>query len=292
MIRFDQVPGVFTNRTQCVQHTFLLILCATLFLLVGCGPRKSPAPVGELGISSSERQGLHTVRSGDTLFSIAWRYGLDFNQIADWNGIEAPYRIFPGQALKISEPSRARSQPSRDQQIAAASRPQDKAKPPRQKASAPTKPTPPPKPKIEKKIAKPTSARTTREKVFRGRGVVQWIWPTKGPILRTFSTRVTGRKGLDIGGKRGQAIKASAAGKVVYSGSGLVGYGRLIIIKHNDKYLSAYGHNDALLVKEGQIVSAGTTIAKMGLVEKRPQLHFEIRKDGRPVNPQKYLPRR
>lgn len=258
-----------------------LLLYLSIFLVSGCNTRESPAPVGELGISSKENQGVHVVKTGDTLFSIAWRYGVDFKQVAAWNGINQPYRIYPGQKLKVAG-KKTRAAPASPAPVSVAKT--------KQKSSA--KPVVAGKQKATTKPPKSSSSQSPKTDVIHGRGAVKWNWPTSGPILRTFSTRVTGRKGLDIGGKRGQKIKAAAAGKVVYSGSGLVGYGKLIIVKHNDKYLSAYGHNDVLLVKEGQIVRAGSTIAKMGLVAKRPQLHFEIRKDGRPVNPQKYLPRR
>lgn len=122
---------------------------------------------------------------------------------------------------------------------------------------------------------------------------IAWQWPASGPILRRFDGEASGKKGISIGGTHGNQVRAAAAGKVVYTGSGLVGYGRLIILKHNDTYLSAYGHNRDLFVQEGAEVRAGQVIADMGSSgTNRIQLHFEIRRNGKPVDPLRYLPRR
>jgi lipoprotein NlpD len=119
-----------------------------------------------------------------------------------------------------------------------------------------------------------------------------WVWPTRGRLLRSFQSSGRGKKGIDIGGHDGQPVKAAANGKVVYAGSGLVGYGRLIIIKHNENLLSAYGHNSKLLVSEGEQVRAGQQIAEMGSSgTNRTELYFEVRKDGKPVDPLRYLPK-
>ena len=122
---------------------------------------------------------------------------------------------------------------------------------------------------------------------------MHWQWPASGPILRRFDGEASGKKGISIGGTHGNQVRAAAAGRVVYAGSGLVGYGRLIILKHNDTYLSAYGHNRDLFVQEGAEVRAGQVIADMGSSgTNRIQLHFEIRRNGKPVDPLRYLPRR
>jgi lipoprotein NlpD len=122
-------------------------------------------------------------------------------------------------------------------------------------------------------------------------GGVEWRWPTEGSLLRTFKSDDPARKGIDIAGQAGQAVYAAAAGRVVYSGSGLVGYGNLIIIKHDDRYLSAYGHNRELLASEGDQVAPGQLIAKMGRVDNdRALLHFEVRRDGTPIDPLHVLP--
>ena len=125
---------------------------------------------------------------------------------------------------------------------------------------------------------------------MRSNGAIDWQWPTSGRVIKSDSP--TARKGLEIAGSQGQAVNAAAAGSVVYSGSGLLGYGRLIILKHSDTFLSAYAYNERLLVAEGDQVATGQQIATMGLDNSgQPVLHFEIRKDGRPVNPMEHLPR-
>jgi lipoprotein NlpD len=121
----------------------------------------------------------------------------------------------------------------------------------------------------------------------------RWVWPTDGPLLRPFFPDNAGKKGIDIGGGLGQSVRAASEGKVVYSGSGLIGYGKLIIIKHNKTYLSAYAHNRRLLVKEGDYVRIGQRIAELGnTATEKPMLHFEIRRNGEPVDPLRYLPAR
>jgi lipoprotein NlpD len=126
---------------------------------------------------------------------------------------------------------------------------------------------------------------------YTGAAVGVWLWPTRGAVTRGYSEAV--HKGVDIGGGRGDPIVASAAGKVVYAGTGIVGFGELLIIKHNDVYLSAYGHNDRLLVSEGQTVEAGQTIAEKGSTGTDTiKLHFEIRKEGKPIDPQRLLAKR
>ncbi|MCB1735327.1 MAG: peptidoglycan DD-metalloendopeptidase family protein [Gammaproteobacteria bacterium] len=272
-------------------------LLLTAILLVACGPRKdAPAPVGELSISSSASQGAHVVQSGDTLYSVAFRYGVDFRDLAEWNGIDDPYTIFVGQNLRleplqlaeavgptpvedravappVSEPAKVEDRPVPAQSS------EGQAAPKRIAPSAPQT--------AEKKKSTPA-----RKETAYTQGPIRWQWPTEGPVLSTFSTRHTGRKGIDIGGKIGEPVRAAAGGKIVYSGSGLVGYGKLIIVKHNENYLSAYAHNSELLVREGQAVNTGEKIALKGASGKQPQLHFEIRRNGKPVNPLTYLPRR
>ncbi len=200
----------------------------------------------------------YIVRSGDTLHSIAWRYRLDYRQLARWNRLANPNLIFVGQKLRLRAPS-----------------------PPKTVA----KPVAPRAPQRRPAAAKPSPAVQTRS------AALQWIWPATGAVRP--ATSALGTKGIEILGKRGQPVKAAAAGRVVYSGSGLRGYGRLIIVKHNEKFLSAYAHNERLLVAEGATVKSGESIAEMGDSEaKTVMLHFEIRRDGKAVEPLKLLPRR
>ena len=198
---------------------------------------------------------VHVVRPRETLSVIAWRYGLDWRSIARWNRIRSPYVIYPGQRLSLRGP------PASPAPVA--------------RAKAAPKPT-------GSRGASPPAAPVP------ARG---WTWPATGRLLRGFGKGERG--GIDIAGRRGQPVVAARSGRVVYTGTGLVGYGRLVIIKHDDRLLTAYAHNDRLLVKEGQTVRAGQKIAEMGSTgADRVMLHFEVRRDGKPSNPLKYLPRR
>lgn len=194
----------------------------------------------------------HFVRRGETLFSIAWRYSKNPADLARWNGLGDGSLIYPGQRILLSPPTGASANNSRPAKPAA------KPLPP-----VPTQPPPP------------------------------WGWPTAGRIDVEFGAKPGTGTGVLIDGRAGQAVHAAASGTVVYAGSGLIGYGQLIILKHNDTYLSAYGYNASLLVKEGQSIRKGQQIASMGEgPERKPRLHFEIRRNGKPVNPRQYLPAR
>ncbi|HVC37372.1 MAG TPA: peptidoglycan DD-metalloendopeptidase family protein [Gammaproteobacteria bacterium] len=197
----------------------------------------------------------YTVRRGDTLYSIAWRYGLDYHDVAAWNGIGSNYLIKPGQTLALAAPSRVTGSSVRP-----ATRTATTFLPP---ASDYTPPS----------------------------GSLRWVWPAQGALVRMYHSDDPLSKGIDITGVRGQDIYAAARGKVVYTGSAIIGYGKLIIIKNSDQFLSAYADNDEMLVKEGDSVKAGERIANMGLNrDGHPLLHFEIRYNGKPVNPLSYLP--
>lgn len=198
----------------------------------------------------------HIVVSGDTLYSISWNYNLDYKEIARWNNIKKPYVIHPKQLIRLTAPL-------------------------------------PKKTTVRKAIEKKSDIvkkETKGLKPVKYAQKIDWQWPTTGKLIKSNSP--ISKKGLDIAGKKGQSIKASASGGVVYSGSGLLGYGKLIIIKHSETYLSAYAHNSVLVVKEGDHIISGQEIAKMGEDSNgQVLLHFEIRKNGNPVNPAKYLPR-
>jgi len=204
--------------------------------------------------SSWERSAdQHIVRSGETLFTIAWRYGKDHQDLARWNALGDGSLIYPGQVIRLTGPTSGTRAP----QPRAASKPVSRPLPP-----VTTQPPP------------------------------AWAWPTSGRVLAEFDREPGSGTGLEIGGRAGQAVRAAAAGRVVYAGGGLIGYGQLIILKHNDTYLSAYGYNASLLVKEGDTIK-GQRIATMGEGPgQAPRLHFEIRRNGKPVNPRAYLPAR
>jgi len=205
------------------------------------------------------------VRKNDTLYAIARREGFTHHQIARWNHIKSPYTLKPGQKLRLS-PSQAISRAD----VAA-------------KISPVTV-----KPLISNEIV----AKPIAQKNKLPNSVDKWHWPSKGRVVKTFKLNDTARKGIGIRGRLGQAVTAAAAGTVVYSGNGLINYGNLVIIKHSHSYLSAYAYNKKLLVKEGDSVNPGQIIARMGSPDSnKPQLHFEIRRNGKPVNPLHYLPK-
>jgi lipoprotein NlpD len=250
----------------------------------GAGPR------AETPAKPTETTTVYVVQAGDTLYSIAFQNGLDYMEVARQNGLKDPSAIKIGQRLSLTVPAEEvvseipvpvvtrvqrageiKSQPKvgrllySEQALAKAERMQEE-----QSSATP-----------------PVSVSPMPAVVEEG---VEWGMPTRGKLIAGFSTAAN-RKGVDIGGARGQPVLASAAGKVVYSGSGLRGYGKLVIIKHNDAYLSAYAHNERLLVKEGQTVRKGQQIAEMGDSDAdQVKLHFEIRKMGKPVDPARYLP--
>ena len=275
--------------------------------------------------------GLHTVQRGDTLYAIAFANSLDYREIARWNQLESPDRILVGQVLRLTAPSSGVEIQALDAEPAPTAMPLEggplNARPlpdtttlstnlvadpnlvttpqavllpysdanwaqvsagpgtvavaikpvPSAPTPAPSSPVTPPKPPV-------SSAATSGT-------VDSWIWPTDGALLGRFGA--AGGKGIDIAGTRNAAVKAVAPGKVVYSGSGLRGYGRLLIVKHAGEYLSAYAHNETILVKEGDVVTAGQQIALMGDSDAdRVKLHFEIRRYGKPLDPLNYLPER
>ena len=221
-----------------------------LILIVGCVPRqpvKLP-PVVEGWQQPSAQKNAYIVQKKDTLYSIAWAFGLDYRDLAARNNMLPPYTLRYGQKLYI--------------------------------AAAPT----------AKNRFSPTAL------LARPRTEVQalsgWHWPARGVVIAKFNNKLGGNKGVDIKGSYGSAVVASNAGQVVYSGSGIRSYGNLIIIKHNDDYLSAYAYNKNMLVHEGQKVSAGQKIATMGYNDAGDvRLHFEVRRAGKPVDPLLYLPK-
>lgn len=247
----------------CLARCVLLLLA---LLIAGCAT--SPAPVTERGVSDPPASGLHRVREGDTLYSIAWRYGVDWEQLARRNGIAAPYTILPGQRIRILGPAVAAA-PS-----ASTSTP---ARRPARTAPAQTRPA-----------SRPAPPRTGSS------GTPSWAWPLEGEVVRGFALAGSPvNKGLDIRGAPGAAVRTAAGGEVVYAGTGLRGHSRLVIVKHDDTWLSAYAHDDEILVQEGQVLAAGDRVARLaGATESPRLLHFEIRREGKPVDPAGLLPRR
>ena len=249
----------------------LVVLCLGA-CLSACGTSPYPSTRNVYRPAGHVTQGSHTVRPGETLYSIAARNNRNVDELARANAIKPPYNIYPGQIIyfsktapaPVSRPKAAASRPA-PVQTSRYKKPANNAKP------------------IQEKVANQRDNKVD----------MTWKWPTGGPVIETFSTAGQVNKGIDLAGRRGEPVYAAADGKVVYSGTGLVGYGNLIIIKHNSTFLSAYGHNSRLLLKEGQFAKAGQKIAEIGSTgTNRDKLHFEIRRNGKPVNPLQYLPKR
>lgn len=300
-----------------MQYAMLLIAA----LLSACGtpaPSGKRAPVVEYGGKQKQstaampakpaphvsevKSKMYIVQKGDTLYSIAFQNGVDYREVAELNNLKDPSAISIGQQLKLNVPvsdtsakletkpvtnlpppplGGVRNQPKVGR---LAYSPEALAKAERMQEDVQT-----PAPVAVAALPKPT-VETAPAKVEGEDEALEWGMPTVGKIISGYSES-DNRKGVDIAGKQGQLIVASAPGKVVYSGSGLRGYGKLIIIKHNKTFLSAYAHNDQVLVKEGQSVKKGQKIAEMGNTDAdQVKLHFEIRKLGKPVDPAKYLP--
>ncbi|MGR8950035.1 MAG: peptidoglycan DD-metalloendopeptidase family protein [Gammaproteobacteria bacterium] len=243
--------------------------CVTVLVISACG-HTTRAPISDKRIKKSSeiqyneatrktrvitRPGYYTVIRGDTLQAIAWKFGLNHRDLARWNKLRNPNLIYVGQKIRLSPPPRTSKL-----------------------ASAPS----------NKAVVEPNKA---PPKKTTGSTKLLWRWPAEGNVSK--ATSALGTKGIEIRGKRGSRVSAAAPGKVVYSGNGLRGYGNLIIVQHNEVYLSAYAHNEKLLVSEGTKVSVGQAIATMGNSgTKQVMLHFEIRRNGKAVEPTNYLPRR
>ncbi len=292
----DSFPVLSLPLSRFLRVSALLLLGCSL-LLTGCGSggrapiedRHSPSAVGGV---ASER---YVVRRGDTLYAIAFRFGMDFRSVAAANGIASPYTIYPGQNLIIRPGSQQMPHSSpRPAPETSTARPAPVAAPATRAAPVTPSPAAPatgaPATARSAAPAPPLAAARTPP-AARLPAVSAWRWPSDGPVTRRYSATV--HKGIDIGGGKGDPVVAVAAGDVVYAGTGIVGFGELLIIKHDDVYLSAYGHNDRLLVAEGARVAAGQQIAEKGSTGTDVvKLHFEIRKEGKPIDPLQLLPRR
>lgn len=260
----NRLPARSTHAPRIVR---LVAAAAAAGILAACSstvvrdasPRATPARP-----STGKPGATLIVQRGDTLYSIATRNGIAVADLAAWNGLSPPYTIYPGQRLRLYPGSGRVAQPT----------PTRPATPPR---SGPGSPPPPPTPVV---VAPPSSG-------------FAWRWPADGALVGRFVPGDPTRQGIDIAGREGSPVLAAADGTVVYSGAGLVGYGELVIVKHTENWLSAYGHNRKRLVNEGQLVKAGQPIAEMGHSgAPRDMLHFEIRYNGKPVDPLPYLPAR
>lgn len=295
----------------------LALITLLAALLNGCAelpPNYAPVTTNSPEIAKDESQ-YHLVKKGDTLYGISLLFDLDYRQLAQWNRIAPPYRLEVGQKIRLSDPNADNKAGSvaDDSKNDGTRVPKPLVETKQKIATAPAtkkagsqnkavislnrktdsnhKPSPDTKPirnSIEKSGSDPQKKPTIsidNENML----MLNFQWPIKGKILKSFARADS--KGIDIAGEIGQDVSAAEAGKVVYSGQGLIGYGNLLIIKHNDLYLSAYANNSRLLVAEGHQVEKGELIAKVGQAgSNKASLHFEIRKNGKPVNPLSLLP--
>lgn len=305
--------------------TARLLLALMLPIVAGCASH-APAPVEDrrappaavvpavpAAVATTKSPVVyHTVKKGDTLYSIALDNGQDYKDVAAWNNLDNPNRIRIGQQLRVSPleggapvavakpvtssapveikpalaPVRANTETLKrepkggklaysDQALAKAQQ-RDRVEQP-----AEAKPEPEPRPAAEKPVEKPVATGDD----------VDWMWPANGKVIAVFAEG--GSKGIDIAGKAGDPVLAAASGVVSYAGAGLRGYGNLVVLRHNATYLSVYAHNSKLLVKEKQTVARGQKIAEIGSTDtESPRLHFEVRREGKPADPQRFLPAR
>jgi lipoprotein NlpD len=256
------------NMAKFLFSSLLLLTC-----LSACSTNGNYAPISDRYNPSEKVPPYYIVSAGDTLFSIAWRYGFDVQGLATANRISRPYTIYPGQAIMLQESSKplvaqasmpnpaVKTSVKNSVRVKSSHKPQAHARPPL----------------VEKKRIDSRSE--------------TWRWPLEGAVVRAFVASGQAHKGIDIKGKMGEPVHASKSGEVVYAGNGLVGYGNLLILKHSEMYLSAYGHNRRLLVKEGDKVKSGDVIAELGdSGTYSAKLHFEVRVNGKPVDPLTLLP--
>lgn len=286
------------RRHQLVRLIEIFIIALLVMMQAGCAYDSfhypDSASVGRSGVdhkpevSPIPSQGVYRVVSGDTLFSIAFRYGLDYRELASYNHIESPYVIYPNQKIRLTAEKKptakvattnTHTKPSSKKSTKQAVKSENENK---------TKPKTPVVQTVTPVNVSPKTASNSEKTV---KNIEKWRWPVVGTVVRGFSNAGVSSKGIDIKGRIDQVVVAAADGMVVYAGNGLIGYGNLVIVKHNDEYLSAYAYNQRILVKEKQTVQAGDTLAVIGNKgAEKALLHFEIRRDGQPVDPLKILP--
>jgi lipoprotein NlpD len=283
---FVDIRRVFFLQTILLSKISIIVILG--IYISACSNRTKPAPVSELYQGKTFRDfqeksfsGQHyKVQQGDTLFSIAWYSGNDYRDLAKINNIYPPYNIYPEQRLILRLPVKSTVK-SNNKHTGTTS-----------------------KPKVNQAVDRPKKQAYGKSEQIVNKGSIEplvgkfpkqvssWLWPSSSKVVRGFSVKDEGNKGLDFEGSIGSPILAAADGKVVYTGSALRGFGKLIIVKHSDSYLSAYAHNDKILVKEQQWIKAGQNIATMGRSgTDTVKLHFEVRYKGKSVDPLRYLPK-
>ena len=279
-----------TCNTGAMQVIRCFSIGVVALLLASCGASQY-APVQELGYSNAQLSvgnsvqsapTSYQVRPGDTMFAIAWRFGWDYKKLAKANGIASPYTIYVGQKIYFNDIN--------SNKLIGSNIVKQSVK----------------KPDVSSKITviktRPSSSIATtkapvvsnikQKEAYKGPSSVKWNWPLKGKLMQGFSNENGAFHGIDLSSILGKPVKAASSGMIVYAGSGIQGYGKLVVVKHNNTFLSAYAYNSRILVVEGTKVKAGQVIAEVGKgPQLDPRLHFEIRKAGKPVNPLRYLPK-
>ncbi len=275
----------------------LAIVALGMLAIAGCASRQAGAPVSERGSTrpapaakppvamqspipgaSTAPDGFYQVKRGDTLYAIALEHGADYREVAQWNYLDDPTKIRVGQLLRVKPPQ------ERPAVLVAPARGSGRVEAKPLESAASTPPRQAEAAKIARVEPKPEAAPAARTEE-----AVTFIWPAKGKVLTGFSEPRS--KGIDIDGKLGDPVVAAAPGRVTYTGSGIPGLGKLVVIKHENGFITVYAHNKEIMVKEQQTVARGQKIAELGSTDaERPKLHFQIRKGAAPVDPMRYLP--
>lgn len=306
-------PVLMVAAARGVRLTSSLIVVAAVALVAGCAatrpapvidrmpqsttkPAAKPAspPARSASQPDQPRPDFYTVKAGDTLYSIALEFGLDYRELAGWNNID-PSKIRVGQQLRLSAPRGAVATPLRTPGGSVEGQPLDGAGGKAVAGGARTEPRGVRVPYSDQAYAQMAGVKAEPQSPPDNKGSavvgddVDWIWPVSGKVITPFNE--SSSKGIGIAGKAGQPVVAAGPGRVIFSGTGIRGLGKLIVIKHNEKFLSVYAHNRELLVKEGQTVTRGQRIAEMGDTDTdQVKLHFEIRRLGKPIDPATLLP--
>jgi lipoprotein NlpD len=283
-----------------------MTLLLVVLVAAGCATRGTPAPVVD---ARGTRTGaakpvlapvpapapkpagdLYSVRRGDTLYSIALEHGADYRDLAQWNQLEDPTRLRIGQQLRVAAPPEAERATAQVGAARIAGRVESRPLESRPLESS-VQPAPPAAQVIQKEAPKPELTKSAQPQAIPFPiSSALFMWPTKGKVLAEFAE--PRRKGIDIDGRPGDPVVAAAAGRVTYIGTGIPGMGKLVVIKHENGFITVYGHNRDILVKEQQAVARGQEIAKLGSTDsERPKLHFQIRKGASAVDPLLYLPK-
>jgi lipoprotein NlpD len=267
VIYMCQKNNVRNKMFHTATYVSIIAICV---VMTGCLSSREFISTEEKFSKSQKATSFHIVEKGDTLFSIAWTYGWDYHELADTNSIAKPYTIYVGQKIDIVNPPLVKNSA-----VVSSVGKMAKWSPKMEKPA--------------KNTAKPSRNAPIKPSLGTQKG---WKWPAKGKVIGRFLANDSQNKGIDIAGKLGESVSAAAAGTVVYAGKGLRGYGNLVIIKHDAKFLSAYAHTSRILVREKEKIKAGQIIAEIGSTgTNRVKLHFEIRRNGRPVDPLQFLPK-